>query len=200
MRLHQLIYYIEEYKFEVCLIYILLLVVAAGVPLGHRLVSTRATAHMASADITYPRDIAPNYSQLATVSSSQSMWPMHGMVTTEFGVYHEPFQQWHTGIDISSGKPSGTTQVAAFRPGTVVQVVHSNLSYGNHVVIDHGNGLTSLYGHLYSTEVTVGQIVQTGQIIGYEGDTGDSTGPHLHFELDQNNKPVNPHNYLPGMP
>jgi murein DD-endopeptidase MepM/ murein hydrolase activator NlpD len=127
-------------------------------------------------------------------------WPIHGAITTEFGVPHWPFQPTHTGIDISDGKASGITPIHAFEPGIVKAVVQSSLGFGNHVIIDHGGGLTSLYGHMYKTSVKVGQKVDQKTILGYEGTTGASTGPHLHFELQQNGVPVDPHKYVDGRP
>lgn len=135
-----------------------------------------------------------------TTASGASMWPIHGKVTTEFGVYHEPFQATHSGIDISSARPSGVTPVAAFRSGIVIAVIHSNASFGNHVVIDHGGGLTSLYGHLANTTVIVGQQVSAGTTIGHEGNTGASTGTHVHFETDLNGKPISPRRFVTGNP
>lgn len=132
--------------------------------------------------------------------SQASAWPIHGMVTTEFGVYHQPFQPRHTGIDISSRQPVGRAAVTPFREGVVVQVIRSSHGLGNHVVIDHGNGLTSWYGHLYSISVNQGQTVKLGDIIGYEGRTGAATGPHVHLEIRQNNVPLNPRNFIANNP
>lgn len=137
----------------------------------------------------------------ATPQSSQvSVWPIHGTVTTEFGVYHQPFQPWHTGIDIASGQPVGRTPVSPFKEGVVTQVIRSYQGLGNHIVIDHGGGLTSWYGHLYSVTVTPGQSVHVGDTIGYEGRTGAATGPHVHLEIRQNNVPLNPRNFIANNP
>lgn len=127
-------------------------------------------------------------------------WPLHGAVTTEFGASDWPYQRVHTGIDISDGTRPGTTPVHPFRPGTVVQVVHSNVSLGNHVVVDHGNGVTSVYAHLSSTAVVVGQQVDQGTMLGYEGTTGASTGTHLHFEIRVNGQAANPRTFITGQP
>ena len=127
-------------------------------------------------------------------------WPIHGQVTTLFGVPHWPYQPTHTGIDISSGQRSGVTAVRPFKPGKVVEVIHSNVQLGNHVVIDHGDGITSVYGHMYSLAVQVGQEVNQDTVIGYEGSTGASTGTHLHFEIRLNGQPVNPTQYVSGQP
>jgi murein DD-endopeptidase MepM/ murein hydrolase activator NlpD len=134
-----------------------------------------------------------------TVSSTAS-WPIHGTITTEFGVYHMPYQPTHTGIDISDGWRSGVTPIHPFKSGRVIEVVHSSAGFGNHVIVDHGGGLTSLYGHMCSTSVQVGQEVNNASILGYEGSTGASTGTHVHFEIRLNGQPVNPHNYVAGRP
>jgi murein DD-endopeptidase MepM/ murein hydrolase activator NlpD len=131
---------------------------------------------------------------------SAPQWPIHGLITEEFGVPHWPWQPIHTGIDISDGAAQGVTPIKPFKPGRVIVVVHSNSGFGNHVIIDHGDGLTSLYGHMYSTAVQVGQIVDKNTTLGYEGTTGASTGVHVHFELDLNSQPVNPHLYVTGQP
>lgn len=129
-----------------------------------------------------------------------AIWPIHGAITTEFGVPHWPYQPTHTGLDISDGKRSGITPILAYRPGRVVQVLHSSGGLGNNVIVDHGNGLTSVYGHMSSTAVQVGQPVDQTSVLGYEGSTGVSTGTHLHFEVRVNGQPVNPRQYVSGLP
>lgn len=132
-------------------------------------------------------------------AAPQSIWPIHGAITTEFGVPEPPYQPIHTGIDISDGEPSGITPVKAFRAGRVIDVEHSG-GLGNHVVVDHGSGVTSVYGHLYSIAVSVGQEVDTTTTLGLEGTTGVSTGPHVHFEVRVNGAATNPHDFVPGHP
>lgn len=128
-----------------------------------------------------------------------TIWPIHGMITTEFGVPEPPYEPIHTGIDISDGKPAGVTPVKAFRIGRVIDVEHTG-GLGNHVVVDHGNGVTSVYGHMSSIVVSVGQEVDTTTTLGYEGSTGVSTGPHVHFEIRVNGQATNPHQFIPGLP
>jgi len=128
------------------------------------------------------------------------IWPIHGTITTEFGASDWPYQLHHTGIDIADGKRAGITPIHPFLPGKVVQVIHSSVSLGNHVVVDNGNGITSVYGHMYSTNVQVGQAVDQNSVLGYVGSTGASTGPHVHFEIYLNGALQNPHNYVPGHP
>jgi len=81
--------------------------------------------------------------------------------------------------------------------GVVVAVGHTSVGYGNFVIIAHGGGIATLYGHLLATQVVVGDLVVRGQRIGLEGSTGYSTGPHLHFELRINDQVVDPMPYLP---
>jgi hypothetical protein len=131
---------------------------------------------------------APAIANTANASAVDNTptWPIHGVITTYFGVPHWPYQPTHTGIDISDGQRPGVTPVRPFKPGRVIDVVHSNSGLGNHVVIDHGDGLTSLYGHMSSTSVKIGQIVDKTTVLGLEGSTGVSTGTHLHFEIRVN--------------
>jgi murein DD-endopeptidase MepM/ murein hydrolase activator NlpD len=115
--------------------------------------------------------------------------PADGPVTSEFG------QRWgrlHAGIDI--GAPTGTPIYAA-ATGTVTSAGWRN-GYGNTVTIDHGNNLTTLYAHQHRITTTTGAHVQQGTLIGHVGNTGNSTGPHLHFEVRVNGTPHNPRNYL----
>jgi murein DD-endopeptidase MepM/ murein hydrolase activator NlpD len=90
-----------------------------------------------------------------------------------------PGHHWHSGIDLAAGRG---TPVMATLPG-VATVVISATGYGLHVVIDHGGGLSSLYGHLDSVSITSGDYVAAGEVIGTVGATGNATGPHLHFEI-----------------
>lgn len=103
------------------------------------------------------------------------------------------FNWRHVGLDIAC--PAGTP-IRAAEDGVVYQVGYLNTGYGHHVFIDHGSGKTTRYGHMTTMYVTKGESVKRGQIIGLEGSTGRSTGPHLHFEVRINNKTYNPLNYL----
>lgn len=135
----------------------------------------------------------------ATPPAPVAIWPIHGMITTQFGEPEPPYQPIHTGIDISDGKRAGITPIKAFRAGRVIDVEHTG-GLGNHVVIDHGSGVTSVYGHLNSISVSVGQVVDTSTTVGFEGTTGVSTGPHLHFEIRVNGQATDPHQFIPGQP
>ncbi|MDO8506719.1 MAG: M23 family metallopeptidase, partial [Candidatus Limnocylindria bacterium] len=116
-------------------------------------------------------------------------WPVSGPVTSGFG---ERWGRMHEGIDI--GVPTGTP-VAAAAGGTVL-VAGWMGGYGNLVVLDHGNGLATAYGHNSSLSVGVGQTVSKGQTIALAGSTGHSFGPHVHFEVRVNGNAVNPLAYL----
>lgn len=133
------------------------------------------------------------------ITATGETWPMRGIVTTQFGQPHRPWQATHTGIDISSAARSGATPITTFRAGTVVATNRTG-GFGNHVIVDHGGGLTSLYGHLHTIAVYTGQQVRPGDTLGHEGSTGNSTGTHLHFELRQDGRPINPGSLLPGRP
>jgi murein DD-endopeptidase MepM/ murein hydrolase activator NlpD len=128
------------------------------------------------------------------------VWPLRGNITTQYGVPHRPWQHTHTGIDISSGQSSGRAPITTFKEGVVADVVRSSSNYGNHIIVDHGSGITSLYGHLSSIRVTEGQQVRPGDVLGYEGSTGASTGTHLHFQIMKDGSPVSPWPFIPGRP
>jgi murein DD-endopeptidase MepM/ murein hydrolase activator NlpD len=137
-----------------------------------------------------------------TISGLALAWPMGSFqITQPFGpstVALEPpfgpYKHFHTGVDIAA--PLGTPVMAA-ADGVVVAVGHTNLGYGNYVVIAHGGGIATLYGHLAQTIAKAGDRVVRGQVIGLEGSTGLSTGPHVHFELRVNDQVIDPMPYLP---
>lgn len=124
-------------------------------------------------------------------------WPAKGIVTLEFGASDLPYEARHTGIDIAGpyGQP-----ITAFKSGTVIETGHGATGYGSYVKIDHGGNVTSIYGHLSSITVAVGDKVQAGDQIGREGQTGWATGPHVHFEIRSYGKPVNPRSFVQGNP
>jgi len=127
--------------------------------------------------------------------SGAMIWPISGPVTSEFGWRTHPItgdQRFHSGLDIGGdyGMP-----VHAAQSGTVTYAGWIS-GYGNTVIIDHGGGITTLYGHNQSLAVGVGQSVSQGDVISYCGSTGNSTGPHCHFEVRQNGEPVSPYGYL----
>jgi murein DD-endopeptidase MepM/ murein hydrolase activator NlpD len=128
-------------------------------------------------------------------NSAPNLWPVEGQVTGSFGERIDPFNgegAFHSGVDIGSsyGHP-----IVAPADG-VVTVTETMGGYGKTIMIDHGSGISTRYGHLSGFAVTAGQHVQRGDIIGYVGESGRSTGPHLHYEVRINDTPVNPYKYL----
>jgi len=127
----------------------------------------------------------------ALASSTPSIWPAHGWLTGGFGERSDPFtgeQGYHPGIDISTEKGQ---PVYATADGMVDSAAYSG-DYGNLIVIRHGFGLTTRYGHLSAFAVKAGQSVTRGDVIGYVGSTGRSTGAHLHYEILANGNLINP--------
>ena len=128
-------------------------------------------------------------------ADAPSLWPIEGRVTSGFGERQDPFNgegAFHSGIDIAA--PYGTP-VRATADGDVVTAGWGT-GYGREIMIDHGHNISTLYGHLSSIAVIAGQHVTRGEIIGYVGQSGRSTGPHLHYEVRVRSVPVNPHKYL----
>ena len=122
-------------------------------------------------------------------------WPVSGPVTSPFGWRIHPilgYKKFHTGIDIGVGYG---VPIHAAGSGTVIYATWMG-GYGNVIIVDHGNGLSTLYAHQSSLAVGTGAHVARGQTVGYVGSTGFSTGPHLHFEVRVNGNPVDPMGYL----
>ena len=128
-------------------------------------------------------------------NAAPNLWPVEGQVTGSFGERIDPFNgegAFHSGVDISAsvGSPviapaDGTVTFADFLGG-----------YGRAVMVDHGHGISTRYGHLASFAVAAGQRIHRGDTIGYVGQSGRSTGPHLHYEVRINDTPVNPYKFL----
>jgi murein DD-endopeptidase MepM/ murein hydrolase activator NlpD len=125
-----------------------------------------------------------------------SIWPLRGRITSHYGNRTDPFDgdaEMHLGLDIGGiyGSP-----VHAAADGIVIYAARK-AAYGNLVIIDHGNGLTTRHGHLSRFNVRVGQRVHRNDVIAFVGTTGRSTAPHLHYEVRLNDRPVDPRRYLP---
>lgn len=123
----------------------------------------------------------------AKSGTGRFVWPTSGYVT-------QGYKSLHRALDIA--RATGTP-VKAADSGYVVVAGWSNAGYGNYIVVDHRNGYQTVYAHLSKIFVSVGQVVAKGTVIGNMGNTGRSTGPHLHFEIRKNGVPQNPLNYLP---
>ncbi|WP_370850006.1 murein hydrolase activator EnvC [Megasphaera sp.] len=137
----------------------------------------------------------PDSYPAAAAGSGGMIWPVNGVVTSPYGYRTHPIfgtTIYHSGIDI--GVDYGTP-VQAAAGGTVVEAAWIS-GYGYSVIIDHGNGLSTLYGHNQELAVSAGQQVSQGQVIAYAGSTGNSTGPHVHFEVRSSGEPVDPNGYL----
>jgi len=134
-------------------------------------------------------------SDWVAATTAPTLWPVMGPITGPFGSRIDPFNgegAFHSGVDISCryGQPimapsDGVVTYAGFYSG-----------YGRMIVVDHGNGISTRYGHLSGFAVTDGQTISKGQVIGYVGMSGRSTGAHLHYEVRIHDTPVNPHKYL----
>ena len=160
-----------------------------------RAASDAATAEIAAAE----RELA---AQIANVpSESGFLWPLPGRynLSSLFGSRKHPITgkaNNHTGIDIPAS--SGTSILAA-KSGVVTTSTYNN-SYGNYVVVSHSDGTSTLYAHMVRRNCSKGDTVSQGQVIGYVGTTGSSTGNHLHFEVRVNGSRVDPINYFNDLP
>ncbi len=128
-----------------------------------------------------------------------AIWPVMGHITDAFGERLDPFSgegAFHTGVDVASdyGAPVHSTADG------VIMIAENHAGYGRLVVIDHGFGITTWYAHLSSISAVVGARVKRGEVVGYTGISGRSTGPHVHYEVRMNNAPINPWRYMKTTP
>ena len=134
--------------------------------------------------------------QKSVLLSIPSLWPVLGRITSAFGETRYSQSSGgtrpHMGIDIAA--PAGTSIVAPAEG--IVLVAGRESEYGRLVCLDHGHGYTTMYGHLHQIHVKVGDRVQAGQTLGTVGTSGNTTGPHLHYEVRIQGRPVNPYSYL----
>jgi murein DD-endopeptidase MepM/ murein hydrolase activator NlpD len=129
------------------------------------------------------------------LADAPSLWPLEGRIGSSFGERQDPINgegAFHSGIDIDA--PTGSP-VRAAADGNVTEAA-MNAGYGREIVIDHGHDVMTIYGHLSVMAVVPGQHVMRGQVIGYVGQSGRATGPHLHYEVRVHKVPVNPYKYL----
>ena len=135
----------------------------------------------------------------ADSSYTPSIWPVLGHITDSFGERLDPFSgegAFHTGVDVASdyGAP-----VHATGDG-IITIAENHAGYGRLVVIDHGFGITTWYAHLSSFSAVPGARIKRGEVVGYTGISGRSTGPHVHYEVRMNNAPINPWRYMRATP
>lgn len=143
-------------------------------------------------NIQLRRQMAQAASRKATRSRTMD-WPVKGAtITSGFGVR---WGKLHKGIDMWN-EEEARTPIHAAKQGVVVEAGANRAGYGYMVVLDHGEGLQTFYAHMGKISVYVGQEVEQGELLGYMGKTGNSTGYHLHFEVRQNDIPINPMPYL----
>jgi murein DD-endopeptidase MepM/ murein hydrolase activator NlpD len=142
--------------------------------------------------------LMPSFS-FADSTYTPAIWPVLGHITDSFGERLDPFSgegAFHTGVDVASdyGAPVHVTA-----DGVVISA-ENHAGYGRVVVVDHGFGITTWYAHLSSFATIAGTRVKRGQVVGYCGISGRSTGPHVHYEVRMNNAPVNPWRYMKSTP
>jgi len=150
--------------------------------------------------VTHLVEIHDPTGQVVAQLQATTAWPVRGSVTLEFGQPDPPYQKHHTGIDIakSTGEP-----ITPFMAGKVTKVdtdPDNSSGYGKYVVVDHGNSITSLYGHMSEIKVADKQDVKPGDVLGLEGATGHVTGVHVHFEIRVYGLPVDPRTFMVGDP
>lgn len=136
---------------------------------------------------------------VGATANMPSIWPVSGIITSYYGTRGNPFggmsSEFHKGQDIAA--PMGTSVIAT--ADGVVSIAGWQRGYGRVVYLDHGNGISTRYGHLSRIDVAEGQTIKRGQQLGLVGSSGRSTGPHLHYEVRVNGAAVNPGSYLPSI-
>src|SRR5215471_3172677 len=161
-----------------------------------QLYALRSTAMSGAASIGIGMDLTDATTRdWVRMAAAPTLWPVDGRITSSFGQRTDPFNDegaFHRGVDISS--QIGTPVIAP--ADGVIRFADLMNGYGRAIVVDHGQGITTLYGHLSGFGVANGQVIHRGDILGYVGISGRSTGPHLHYEVRIFNTPVNPYKYL----
>lgn len=156
---------------------------------------TTAMSGAATLGIAYGPQKYATMADWERVATSPTLWPVEGSITGSFGERIDPFNgegAFHRGVDIST---SYGHAVVAPADGTV-SFADQMAGYGRLVVIDHAHDISTRYGHLSAFAVTPGQVIHRGDVLGYVGLSGRSTGPHLHYEVRIHDVPVNPYHYL----
>jgi murein DD-endopeptidase MepM/ murein hydrolase activator NlpD len=158
----------------------------------------------AAANLSYLQSVIPERSDtldlveghIDRTNARPSIWPSRGRLSSGYGMRRIPYAQsgyqFHTGVDIVGAHGS---DIMATANGKVSFTGYRSI-YGNLVIIDHGYGYETYYAHLSGFAVTAGEEIERGQVIGYMGASGRTTGTHLHYEVHHNGAPVNPYNYM----
>ena len=156
---------------------------------------TTAMSGVTSMALNFNSKSATSIGDWMRIAAAPSLWPVEGRLMSSFGERNDPFNgegAFHRGVDISG---SYGQSIVAPADGVVIFADFRN-GYGRTVIIQHPNGISTLYGHMSGFAVTPGQRVARGDTIGYVGLSGRSTGPHVHYEVHINDTPVNPYKYL----
>ncbi len=157
--------------------------------------SVEQYSYLKSINFTSLRRSRPGASNFVNPDAVPGLWPANGQLAGFFGMRRDPFSglgEFHPGVDIVVNPG---TSVRATADGRVIQAGWYG-GYGLAIVVSHGNGLETLYGHLSKVGYLVGQEVRRGEVVGLSGSTGRATGPHLHYEVRVSGAPVNPYRYL----
>jgi len=162
-----------------------------------RLYALKSTAYTGAATVGISMGLTKNSTTADWIraNAAPNLWPVEGHITGSFGERIDPFNgegAFHSGVDISASVGS---RVIAPADGLVTFADFYG-GYGRAVILDHGHGISTRYGHLASFAVVAGQYIHRGDVIGFVGLSGRSTGPHLHYEVRINDTPVNPYKYL----
>ena len=187
----------KELKFVVLAFLTILMVPVIGVILltqvGINIISDKLVE---SNPVTQSIEIKdPTSGEVVKEVKPQVVWPVHGVITLEFG-QSSGYQVFHTGIDIANPVGQIGDVINPAMDGKVIYAGEISWGYGKHIIIDHGDNITTLYAHLDKIYVFKGQKVTITDTIGKEGQTGWATGPHLHFETRVYGIPVNPRVFL----
>ena len=187
----------KELKFVVLAFLTILMVPVIGVILltqvGINIISDKLVE---SNPVTQSIEIKdPTSGEVVKEVKPQVVWPVHGVITLEFG-QSSGYQVFHTGIDIANPVGQIGDVINPAMDGKVIYAGEISWGYGKHIIIDHGDNITTLYAHLDKIYVFKGQKVTITDTIGKEGQTGWATGPHLHFETRLYGIPVNPRVFL----
>lgn len=167
---------------------------AGATQLAASTAQVQAEAQATEKNLVILQDAASKYNTL--LAETPSIWPLYGLITSPYGWRANPFggsgSEFHNGVDIAA--PYGTA-IRATADGKVEQAGWDG-SYGICVTLYHRDGIETMYGHMSRTIVSAGQTVKKGQVIGYEGETGRATGPHVHYQVNVNGSSVDPMTYL----